>query len=132
MTASSPALPTDAELQILRFLWTRGPSTVREVHEELYRDTDVGYTTALKLLQNMLGKGYVTRDEEQRQHRYAAAVQEEETMRDVVRRLIDKSFEGSAAALAMHALGAKQATAGELAELRRLIEELESGESRTS
>lgn len=118
-------LPTDAELLVLRVLWARGPSTVREVHGALYGDDGAGYTTALKLLQNMHAKALVTRDEDRRQHVYTAAVSEPDTMHGVVRQLIDRTFEGSAATLAMHALGAKRTSAAELAELKSLIRRLE-------
>ena len=119
-------LPTDAELQVLKVLWSAGPSTVRDVHEALYKESGVGYTTALKLLQNMHAKGLVARDEERRQHVYRAVAKEESTMRALLARLIDRAFDGSAAALAMRALGARRASREELAELKRLIRQLES------
>jgi BlaI family transcriptional regulator, penicillinase repressor len=120
-----PPLPTEAELQVLRILWLNGPSTVREVHDSLYAGTDIGYTTSLKLLQNMHAKRLVTRDAARRQHVYAAAAGEADTLHRVARQMIDRSFQGSAAALAMHALGAKRATAEELANLKALIRKLE-------
>ncbi len=125
----TPLLPTDAELQVLRQLWTHGPGTVREVHEALYGD-DAGYTTTLKLLQNLLAKALVAREERGRQHVYRAAVEEGATMAAVTRRLIERSFGGSAAELAMRALGAKAASREELRELKRLIQELERREGR--
>ena len=67
--------PTPSELELLQILWARGPSTVREIHEELSKEKDVGYTSALKLLQIMTTKGYVTRTEDQRAHVYAAIVE---------------------------------------------------------
>ena len=118
--------PTDAELQVLRVLWRQGPSTAGEVHEALYGGSEAGYTAALKLLQNALAKGLVTRDESRRPHRYAAAASETETMRPVLRRLIDRTFDGSAAALAMHALGAKRSSPEELSELKALVRRLEA------
>src|SRR5262245_61334641 len=84
--------PTDSELQVLRILWQRGPSTVRAVHDQLYRGTDVGYTTTLKLMQNLHGKRLVRRDDHQRQHIYEATVAADETLRGVVRELIDRAF----------------------------------------
>ncbi|MFN8654516.1 MAG: BlaI/MecI/CopY family transcriptional regulator [Gemmatimonadales bacterium] len=120
-----PTAPTPAELQLLRVLWNRGPSTVREVHDALYAGTETGYTTTLKLMQNLLAKHLVKRDEGQRQHIYSAVAREDDTLQGVVRGLIDRAFEGSAAALAMHALEAKPATAAELAELKDLIRRLE-------
>ncbi len=117
--------PTPAELQVLRILWSKGPSTVREVHEALYSGTDTAYTTTLKLMQNLHAKGLVERDEGQRQHVYAALAKEDDTLQGVVRGLIDRAFDGSAAALAMHALEAKPASKAELADLKELIRRLE-------
>ena len=128
--ATPPPLPTDAELQVLRVLWALGAGTVREVHDVLYAHTPVGYTTALKLLQNMHAKRLVSRDDRQRQHVYAAAVAESDTIRGVLRQIIDRTFDGSAAALAMHALGAGHATAEELTELKRMIRSLEREDRR--
>lgn len=127
MTRNRPH-PTDAELQILRVLWSRGPSTVREVHDSLPGDGGTGYTTSLKLLQNLHGKGLVERDESSRQHIYRATAGESTTVQGVVRQLIDRSFEGSAANLAMHALGAKRTSPAELARLKELISQLEERE----
>lgn len=124
------ATPTGAELAILHVLWDRGPSTVREVHEILYQGTEVGYTTTLKLLQNMFTKGLVTRNDRMRQHVYGAAVSEQHTLNAVVRTWIDKAFAGSSAALAMQALDAKPANPDELRRLKELIRKIERGESK--
>ena len=118
--------PTDAELRILQVLWDRGPSTPRDILDARYGGTDVGYTTALKLLQNLHAKGLVIRDETRRPHVYAAVAREDETLRGMLRQLIDRSFAGSAAALATHALGAKRASREELAELKALVGRLEA------
>jgi predicted transcriptional regulator len=117
--------PTPAELAILRVLWRQGPSTVREVHDAVYGATDTGYTSALKLLQNMLAKGLVTRTETGRQHVYAAAVSERPTLNQLVRGWIDSAFAGSSLALAMQALDARPIPPDELAELKAMIERLE-------
>jgi BlaI family transcriptional regulator, penicillinase repressor len=117
--------PTEAELNVLRVLWKRGPSTVRNVHAELYRNTSVGYTTTLKLLQNMFAKGLVKRDEEPRQHVYAAAVSERRTLDGLVRRWVDRAFGGSPAALAMRALDLKRISREELDSLKAQIARLE-------
>jgi BlaI family transcriptional regulator, penicillinase repressor len=127
MTTGS-ATPTAAELQVLRVLWASGPATVREIHEELYGGTGTGYTTTLKLLQNLHAKSLVERDDRRRQHVYRAVAERRDTLNGVVRALIDRTFEGSAAALAMHALSAKPASAAELGELKALIRRLERGE----
>jgi predicted transcriptional regulator len=117
--------PTPAELSILRVLWSRGPSTVREVHEALgARDT--GYTTALKLLQIMADKGLVARDETARAHVYAARVEEADTQRQLVRELLDRAFGGSAAKLVMQALAARRASPEEIAGIRQMLDEMES------
>jgi len=122
---AAAAAPTPAELQVLRILWGRGPSTVREVHEALYAGTETAYTTTLKLLQNLHAKGMVERNEDQRQHVYSAVAREDDTLQGVLRGLIDRAFDGSGAALAMHALEAKPASRAELAELKELIRRLE-------
>lgn len=122
---TSPITPTLAELAILRVLWLKGPSTVRDVHAEVYSESGVGYTSALKLLQNMLGKGLVTRSEESKQHLYTAAVTQRRTLNGVVRQWIDGSFAGSSAELAMQALDAKPVKPEELARLKELITRLE-------
>ena len=113
--------PTGAELAILRVLWERGPSTVRQVHTVIEEQRELAYTTTLKLLQVMTEKGLVVRDERDRVHVYQAAHGAEEMQRRLVGDLMDRAFGGSAAKLVMHALAAKPATAGELRELRRII-----------
>jgi predicted transcriptional regulator len=122
MSRSTLPRPTDGELAILRVLWNRGPSTVRQVHDVLSRDRPTTYTTALKLLQIMTEKGLVTRDESDRTHVYEARLSEEQTQRQLVRDLLDRAFGGSASKLVMQALASRRATAEELAEIRRLID----------
>jgi BlaI family penicillinase repressor len=114
--------PTDAELAILRVLWERGPSTVRQVHDVLLRERPTAYTTALKLLQIMTEKGLVRRDETDRTHVYYARLSEEQTQRQLVRDLLDRAFGGSASKLVMQALAARRASPEELGEIRKLIE----------
>ena len=113
--------PSPAELGLLRVLWTRGPSTVRAVHEAVEQEHPVGYTTVLKQLQIMTDKGLVTRDTSRRSHVYAAAVDEAATQKHLVSDLIDRAFGGSAAALVMRALSDEVGEA-ELAEIRALLE----------
>ena len=120
--------PTEAELNVLKVLWRRGPATVRGVHEELYRNTDVGYTTTLKLLQNMFAKGLVRRNEKQRQHVYTAAVSRERTLGALVRGWVDSTFAGSPAALAMCALDGTRVSSEELRSLKEMISRLEARE----
>jgi predicted transcriptional regulator len=119
--------PTDGELAILRVLWARGPSTVRQVHDVLSRDRPTAYTTALKLLQIMTEKGLVRRDDSDRSHVYHARLTEEQTQRQLVRDLMDRAFGGSAAKLVVQAL-AGRASAEELSEIRKLIESRREGD----
>ncbi len=119
--------PTDGELEILRVLWERGASTVRQVHETLEARRPAGYTTVLKLLQIMTEKGLVRRDESERAHIYEARVPREETERQLVGDLLEKAFSGSASALVMRALSSKKISPEELARIRRLLDEMEGG-----
>ena len=115
--------PTDSELAILRILWARGPSTVRQVHEALADTRDTGYTTTLKLMQIMADKGLVKRNETERTHVYSASAGEEQTQRQLVQDLVDKAFGGSAAQLVLRALSAEGASDAELKEIRQLIDD---------
>ncbi len=117
--------PTDAELAILRVLWRRGPSSVKDVHEELTRSAPTGYTTTLKQLQIMAEKGLVDRDESQRAHLYTTRLAAEQTQTQLVRDLLDRAFEGSATRLVLRALSSRPATPEELAEIRELLDQLE-------
>ena len=121
----TPHKPTASELEILRVLWTRGPSTVREVHESLSEKKDLGYTTVLKLLQIMTAKGTVRRNEEQRAHVYEACQPATETKRQLVGDVLERVFEGSASELMIHALEGRRTSKKELDELRRLLDEYE-------
>ena len=115
--------PTDAELAILRVLWDRGASTVRQVHEALADTRETGYTTTLKLMQIMADKGLVKRNEAARTHVYSASAGEEQTQRQLVRDLVDRAFGGSAAQLVLRALSAEGASDAELKEIRKLIDD---------
>ncbi len=117
--------PTDAELAILRVLWERGPSTVRDVHEALSGTQATGYTTVLKLMQIMTDKGLVVRDESQRAHIYQASQSEQKTQRQIVADLVQRAFGGSSAKLVMQALSGRKATRAELNEIRELLDTLE-------
>ncbi len=118
-------MPTDGELEILNVLWTRGPSTVRDVAEELGR-TDA-YTTVLKLLQIMAEKRLVTRREAGRSHVYSATSSREATQQHLVRDLLRRAFDGSAAQLVLRALSASKATPEELNDIRKLLDEHRGG-----
>jgi BlaI family penicillinase repressor len=125
MAKSDLPRPTDAELAILRVLWQQGPSTVREVRDVLERLQPTGYTTVLKLLQIMTEKGLVLRDESRRTHIYRTSRSEAQTQRQMVGDLVRRAFGGSALKLVMQALAAKKASYEDLAEIRKLIENLE-------
>ena len=122
-----PAKPTDSELAILSVLWRRGPSTVRDVLEELSATKATGYTTVLKLMQIMAEKGLVRRDKSQRTHIYKPAVPAQRTQKHLVRELVDRAFEGSAQKLVMQALSDRKVSRQELDEIRQLLDQLEKG-----
>lgn len=117
--------PTEAELEMLRVLWDRGPLTVREIHDAL-EENPTGYTTTLKILQKMTDKGLVRRDESSRSHVYEPVAKAEPTQRLLVRELLQNAFGGSPGRLVLAALSEKKATPAELADIRRLLDELES------
>ena len=125
MSQETPQKPTASELEILRVLWARGPSTVREVYAALSEQKSLGYTTVLKLLQIMTAKGTVRRNEEQRAHVYQACQPAEETKRQLVGEVLHRVFEGSASELMIHALEGRRTSKKELDELRRLLDEYE-------
>jgi BlaI family penicillinase repressor len=129
MARTSRSVPTDSELEILRVLWNRGPSTVREVHDVLNLAKPMGYTTVLKIMQIMADKALVRRNEvqDQRAHVYEASHPKEETQQQLVGDLVGRAFDGSATELVMRALSAKRATPEELAEIRELLDNYERG-----
>ena len=117
--------PTALELEILRVLWERGPSTVREVHEVLAKGKPIGYTTVLKIMQIMTQKGSVARNEDSKAHVYKARQPAENTKRQLVGDLLQRAFSGSASQLMMHALAGKETSQEEIAEIRDLLDEYE-------
>jgi BlaI family transcriptional regulator, penicillinase repressor len=119
--------PTESELEILSVLWTRGPSTVREVHETLNRQKPTQYSTVLKFLQIMTEKGLVKRNEKQRAHIYEPAQPRESTQKQLAGDLLQRAFAGSAKSLLMGALSARRASQEELNEIRKLLDEYEKG-----
>ena len=116
--------PTESELEILQVLWDKGEATVREVHEELAKVKDIGYTTALKLLQIMFEKGLVSRDDSAKTHIYKPAVTREKTQKQLVGKMIHTLFSGSPGQLVMQALGNHNASKEELDEIQRLLDSL--------
>lgn len=122
-----PPRPTDAELEILTVLWSRGPSTVRQVHESISRRKPTQYSTVLKFMQIMSEKGLVRRDEKERAHIYEAAQPREWTQQRLAGDLLQRAFGGSAKNLLVGALSARKASKQELAELRNLLDDYEKG-----
>jgi BlaI family transcriptional regulator, penicillinase repressor len=114
-------LPTGAEVDILAVLWRLGPATVREVHEELGKDS--GYTTTLKQMQLMTEKGLLVRSERFRSHVYEPAVPSEQTRKQIAGDLLKRAFGGSAGNLVLGALSAKPASREELADIRKMLDE---------
>jgi predicted transcriptional regulator len=118
--------PTAGELEILDVLWRlAAPATVREVHVELNAHKATGYTTVLKLMQIMAGKGLLDRDEAERAHRYTPRLKQQQTQTQLLRDLVDRAFHGSAAMLVQQALAAKRASPAEIAEIRELLDRYE-------
>lgn len=118
--------PTEAELGILNFLWEHGSSTVRDVHEALYREEGAGYTTALKLMQIMHGKGLVLRDDSERAHVFRPAVSKERTQKRFLFDMVQRVFDGSSSQLVLQALGGRpKATQQEVDEIRALLDKID-------
>jgi BlaI family transcriptional regulator, penicillinase repressor len=124
MAAPKYIKPTESELEILQILWKNGLATVREVHEDLAKTKDVGYTTTLKLMQIMHEKGLVKRDESMRTHIYQAAVKKETTQKHLLSKMIDSLFGGSSTQLVLQALGENKANPDELAQIQALLDNL--------
>jgi predicted transcriptional regulator len=125
MSRKQSPQPTDVELAILRVLWQRGPSTVREVYLTLQDTRDTGYSTTLKMMQVMLEKGLLQRDDSQRPQVYTPSQPEEQTQRQMVNDLLQKVFGGSARKLVMRAVESERVSAQELAEIRKLLKQME-------
>jgi predicted transcriptional regulator len=124
--ASKYIKPTESELEILNILWHKDVATVREVHEELAKSKDVGYTTTLKLMQIMHEKGLVKRDESMRTHVYQPAVNREKTQKHLLNKMIDSLFGGSSTQLVLQALGGgeQKVSDEELEKIQSLIDNL--------
>ena len=118
--------PTESELEILQVLWNKGIASVREVHEELSKTKDAGYTTTLKLMQIMNEKGLVKRDDSVKTHIYQPAVSREKTQRHLLGKMINTLFGGSTTQLVMQALGNHKASAEELEEIQQMINNLKN------
>ena len=122
-----PLKPTEGELQILIVLWKKGPCTVRDVNQVLADNKEVGYTTTLKLMQIMLEKGLLSRSRQGKSHIYSAVVSEDLTQKQLVEKLLDTAFHGSALKMVMQALGSKKSSPQELKEIKEFIKQLETG-----
>jgi BlaI family penicillinase repressor len=124
MSNTKTIRPTESELEILQTLWAKGLATVREVHEDLAKTKDVGYTTTLKLMQIMHEKGLVKRDDSMRTHVYQAAVNKENTQKHLLGKMIDSLFGGSSTQLVIQALGENKASQEELEKIQALLDNL--------
>lgn len=124
--------PTEAELELLQILWQKEPATVREIHDSLNEERSSGYTTVLKLLQIMTGKGLVVRNEANRAHVYRAAFTQDAMQSRLLKDLSNRLFAGSAAQLALHALSMEPASEDELSEIRALLERRRNATSKTT
>lgn len=118
-------IPTESELELLNVLWEKGPATVREVHEAIAQERDLGYTTVLKIFQRMTEKGLVQREESGKAHTYRPTMSQQETQSQMLRDLSDRLFSGSSAQLAMHALSMHAPNAEELEDVRKILEQRE-------
>lgn len=118
------AAVTPAELKILQVLAEQGPSTVRDVHETIQKDQDVGYTSVLKTLQLMHGKGLVDRDESARSHTYSASESSQQSKRNWIGNVMDSVFRGSASELLLHAVDPQKVTQKDIDELQKVVDQL--------
>lgn len=125
MARQASTQPTEVELQILRILWDDGPSIARHVHDSLQEFKQTTYSTTVKMLSVMMEKGLLRRDDDARPQVYRAAAPRQRTQKRMLGDLIDKVYDGSAGALMLHALSAKKASADEIAEIRRLLDDME-------
>ena len=124
MASTKYIKPTESELEILQVLWDRETASVRDVHEELAKSKDVGYTTTLKLMQIMHEKGIVKRDDSFKTHIYQAAVSKEKTQKHLLGKMINSLFGGSPTELVIQALGNHKASPQELDEIQQLLDNL--------
>ena len=125
MKRKSVPKPTVAELEILQVLWESGPSTVRFINDKLNRKKEVGYTTTLKIMQIMVDKKLLTRNEEGKSHVYAAAYKEDETQKVLLDKFLETAFGGSASKLVMQALGNRRTSKREIEEIRKFLDKIE-------
>jgi BlaI family transcriptional regulator, penicillinase repressor len=123
---NSPAEPTKSELEILQVVWQHGPSTVRFVNDQLNEQKrEVQYTSTLKLMQIMVEKGLLNRDESQMKHVYSAAAEEGRTKSLLLDRFVDTLYNGSASSLMMQLLGNKKTSKKELEAIKELLKKMD-------
>jgi len=132
MNKHSSIKPTQSELEILQIIWDNGPSTVRFVNDRLNERKKTGYTTTLKLMQIMLQKNLLRRNEKSKIHIYHPGVQKEEMLSELLNRFLENTFSGSAHKLVMKALGNHKTSKTELEEIKKLIKDLEKNNDRTA
>lgn len=120
--------PTESELEILRILWSKGPSNVRKVNDLINESKETGYTTTLKIMQIMAQKGLVLRDETSRTHIYSAAIKRDQVQTAMLDRVLDVAFGGSSSQLVLSALGRGKTSQEELDQIKELIKKLEDGD----
>jgi predicted transcriptional regulator len=120
--------PTNAELEILNILWEENPLTVKEIHERLAESKDIGYTTALKLMQVMTTKGFLDRVKEGKRHLYSPAIQRDATRKSLLNRFVDTAFAGSSSSLVMQLLGNKKNSKEDLKAIKKIIEDMEKNQ----
>lgn len=126
MSVTKYIKPTESELEILQVLWIKGTASVREVHEELSKNKEAGYTTTLKLMQIMNEKGLVKRDDSIKTHIYQAAVSREKTQKQMLGKMIQNLFGGSTTELVIQALGNHKASADELEEIQKILTQMKN------
>ncbi|MHA4896579.1 BlaI/MecI/CopY family transcriptional regulator [Pedobacter sp. PWIIR3] len=124
MTVSNNLKPTESELEILQIIWEKGECTVRDVHEILEKSKAAGYTTTLKLMQIMHEKGLLSRDTSSKTHLYKSLINQQKTQQQLVNKMIDNVFNGSAARLVMQALGNHSASKDEIDSIKEYLDQL--------
>lgn len=129
MARPASSQPTEVELQILRILWDRGPSPVREIHQGLQADKTTNYSTTVKMLAVMLEKGLVRRDEAASPYIYRAAITQQRAQKKILDALVQKVYDGSRMSLVMQALSTGRTSAEEIEEVRALLDKLERKQS---
>ncbi|HWZ16763.1 MAG TPA: BlaI/MecI/CopY family transcriptional regulator [Mucilaginibacter sp.] len=122
--------PTESELEILQIIWKKGECSVRDVHEELSKNKDAGYTTTLKLMQIMHDKGLVERDTTAKTHLYKAVITREQAQQTALDKIISTVFKGSTADLVIQALGHRRASKDEIEAIKNYLREAENRDLR--